>query len=208
MGARSDHPKAGLQMPQTDLRGFEWRYLWKLCQGEELFTLRGHSNRVVSVAFDRTGTWLASTSDDRTVRIWNADRREPAQVLPIGERVLTSVAFSPSNDVLAIGGSREVRIREGSGWNSERLLTNAHGPLVFAPDGRSLVTDGQRGNDVLGHGHLAVGPAAGRPARVSLFRSTSRIPSCHRTEQALRSPVMKKYPEEGGCSSACGLSRR
>ena len=30
------------QAGETDLRGFEWRYLWNLCRGEQLATLTGH----------------------------------------------------------------------------------------------------------------------------------------------------------------------
>jgi len=38
-------PKAG----QEDLRGFEWRYLWQLCQGDELETF--HDDRASGAAF-------------------------------------------------------------------------------------------------------------------------------------------------------------
>lgn len=137
------------QEGEEDLRGFEWRYLWNRCQGEELFTLRGHSNRVVSVAFDRTGAWLASASWDGTVRISNVDRRKVVQVVTTADPVLTSVAFSPIGDTLAIGGAiggrQQVRILDGTGWKTQRILTNSHGPLAFAPDGRTLVTDGPDG---------------------------------------------------------------
>src|SRR5262245_9304513 len=40
-------PKPG----EPDLRGFEWRYLWKQCQSEELFSLPGHKDEIPSVAF-------------------------------------------------------------------------------------------------------------------------------------------------------------
>jgi hypothetical protein len=47
---RNYRPKAG----QEDLRGWEWHYLWKLCQTKELFTLHGHKGRVVVLAFSPT----------------------------------------------------------------------------------------------------------------------------------------------------------
>ena len=28
---------------ETDLRGFEWRYLWNVCRGDQLATLKGHT---------------------------------------------------------------------------------------------------------------------------------------------------------------------
>lgn len=48
-------PKAG----QEDLRGFEWRYLWQLCQGDELETF--HDDRASGAAFSPDGKWFACT---------------------------------------------------------------------------------------------------------------------------------------------------
>ncbi len=39
--------------------------------GRSIRTLRGHTNIIHSVAYSRDGTRLASTSDDRTVRVWD-----------------------------------------------------------------------------------------------------------------------------------------
>ncbi len=40
-------PRAG---EKSDLRSFEWYYLWKLCQGDQSMTLGGHSQAVTCVA--------------------------------------------------------------------------------------------------------------------------------------------------------------
>lgn len=58
--------------PQTgepDLRGFEWRYLWSHCQGDQLATLTGHSWIVTCAAFSRVGKIFATGSQDATTRI-------------------------------------------------------------------------------------------------------------------------------------------
>src|SRR5436190_23132662 len=36
---------------EDDLRGFEWRYLWGICQGDSLFTLPGSREGIACLAF-------------------------------------------------------------------------------------------------------------------------------------------------------------
>jgi hypothetical protein len=47
---------------RSDLRGWEWHYLWRLCHSDELATLGGHQSPVTALAFALHGRRLASAS--------------------------------------------------------------------------------------------------------------------------------------------------
>jgi WD40 repeat protein len=92
----------------ADLRGFEWRYLWKQCQGDQLHTLSGHSNGVFAVAFSRDGKVLASGDRAGNVKLWDIATRRPLDALVAGRRVILRVSFSADGQALATA--------DESGW--------------------------------------------------------------------------------------------
>ncbi|MFM9499925.1 WD40 repeat domain-containing protein, partial [Streptomyces galilaeus] len=64
----------------------------------------GHSGPVNSVAITRDGTWLATASDDRTVRIWAvAESRTVAMARAEGS--LRSCVWGAAGE-LAVGGEK------------------------------------------------------------------------------------------------------
>src|ERR1700733_5295614 len=70
---------------------------WGAC----LQTLEGHSDGIQSVAFSHNSTWLASASDDKRDRIWDARRGACLQTLEGHSDVVWSVAFSHNSTWLA-----------------------------------------------------------------------------------------------------------
>jgi len=55
--------------------------LWEVSTGQCLKTLRGHTNKVWSVAFSSDGQTLVSGSQDETVKIWNVKTGECLKTL-------------------------------------------------------------------------------------------------------------------------------
>jgi WD40 repeat protein len=70
---------------------------WSAC----LQTLEGHSGAVRSVAFSHDSARLASASDDRTVKIWDAHSGACLQILEGHSGAVSSVAFSHDSARLA-----------------------------------------------------------------------------------------------------------
>ncbi len=71
--------------------------------GQRLFTLRGHTSNVVAVAFDPTGTRLASTSFDRTIKVWETEAGQEVLTLRGHSGGVLSVAFSADGRRIATG---------------------------------------------------------------------------------------------------------
>jgi serine/threonine protein kinase len=107
----------------------EWR---------EVATLR-HGDWVWSVSFSPDGKFLASGSNDKTVKVWEVGSWREVITLSEHEGAVKSVAFSPDGKLLAAGYGSTVKIWE---VGSCREVTTLHQRRVhsvtFSPDGKFL----------------------------------------------------------------------
>ncbi|MHC1763949.1 MAG: protein kinase [Verrucomicrobiia bacterium] len=87
---------------EQDLRGWEWRYLWQLCQSEALAVLARRPASCCSLGFSADGTRLAAGYSDGRVELWNlGTRRLEVLQLENGDTP-ARVAFAPEADFLAV----------------------------------------------------------------------------------------------------------
>ena len=132
-----------------DLRHWEWRYLWQLCQGDELATLHRYSSGINSIAVSKDGNLLALGTWGKAVPLWNLATKQPIAELP---GTASTLAFSPTDSLLAVATWNEAGQPVVKMWNTDSrkvtaTLTNeaAIGHLAFSPDGRLLATSDTKG---------------------------------------------------------------
>src|SRR4030095_16413624 len=89
---------------EIDLRDWEWRYLWKQCQGEQLFILGSQPNGVCAMGFLYDGNTVYSAGSEGTVRFWDLESRRAIGVLSYSEKI-NGAAASPDGCWLATTAS-------------------------------------------------------------------------------------------------------
>jgi WD40 repeat protein len=76
--------------------------LWN-AEGKEEATLEGHKDWITDVAFSPDGSALATSSHDRTARLWDAKEKKELSSLGPHASTCWCVAFSPDKSQLAVG---------------------------------------------------------------------------------------------------------
>ncbi|GAC1388918.1 MAG: hypothetical protein NVS4B11_04670 [Ktedonobacteraceae bacterium] len=115
-------------------------------QGSVLYSYRGHSSRVTTVAWSPDGKYIASGSLDQTVQVWGANPNE--HVRPFIYRGHTAgvqaVAWSPEGNRV-VSGSIDKTVQVWDALTGEQsVLSQGHTDIVltvaWSPDGRSIAS--------------------------------------------------------------------
>jgi WD40 repeat protein len=127
--------------------------LWDLDligQRDELVTFRGHTGSITMFAFHPLKPLFASSSVDKTVRVWNMQTRRSIGLFGDRKDKISSVAFSPDGLYLA-SASKGSRVQA---WQLEsgEAMTLHDGKesgrvrhLAFSPNGKLLVGGSEDG---------------------------------------------------------------
>jgi WD40 repeat protein/tetratricopeptide (TPR) repeat protein len=115
------------------------------CSPSVLFTLKGHTDSVMSVSFSPDSEIIASGSKDKTVKLWTRHGRL-IKTLTGHKGWVTGVTFSPDGQMLA-SASDDGTVKV---WNRDggllRTFEGAHNSFVlgvaFSPDSKMLASAG------------------------------------------------------------------
>lgn len=114
--------------------------------GAPVARLDGHTGEILTMVFSPDGALIATGSDDRSVRIWNAVDGRVAHVLGVNAgfarhmKEIRNVVFSPDGRRLLSGALDNARL-----WDARtgvQLGTYGGWSVGFSPDGKRLLSGG------------------------------------------------------------------
>jgi WD40 repeat protein len=122
--------------------------LWKVANGERLFSFEGHTHHVLAVDLKADLRTLVSAGADGVVKVWNLVTGEAGGTVKGYEKEITSVSFvGYSSEFLATSGESHVRLLNEKG-QVKRSFTGTSdfvNAAAATPDGALVIAGGQDG---------------------------------------------------------------
>ncbi|KAG0037120.1 Dip2/Utp12 protein, partial [Gryganskiella cystojenkinii] len=123
-------------------------HLWETKSGERLHSFEVQPDHAVvsAIACSNDGELLASSYEDKTVRLWNIETSECLRILTSLQGLCLGVTFSPSGKTLAVTTSEGIKTWDGASgkeqWTLEENITT-RAPAVYSPDGLQIACGSQ-----------------------------------------------------------------
>ncbi|KAH8797868.1 hypothetical protein F5884DRAFT_825522 [Xylogone sp. PMI_703] len=107
-------------------------------------TLAGHSDSVRAIAFSPDGKQIASGSDDRTIKLWDATTGDLQKTLAGHSDWVTAVAFSPDGKQIASGSDDwTIKLWDATTGDLQKTLaghSDSVRAITFSPDGKQIAS--------------------------------------------------------------------
>jgi WD40 repeat protein len=196
-------------------RGFEW-YYWQRQTHLEIKTIRGHSSRVLAVAFSPDGRRIVTASVDQTVRIWDTATGIEVATLSGHRASVQGAAFSPDGHRILTGSADQTARLWDAATGEPLLLLRGHvgevRSVAFSPDGRRVVTasldrtaivwDANIGKELLrlkGHTRGINAVAFSPDGKWILTGSSDRTARLWNAENGEAAPALEGHEQEVRC---------
>lgn len=109
---------------------------------------RGHQQQISQILLAHSGTWYATASWDRTIKVWNLHHREKF-AFPVGEQAITAISLSHDDQMLTAahwdGLVRLWNVETGKLHDEFQAHENSLISCVLLPGSDHLVTADQQG---------------------------------------------------------------
>jgi WD40 repeat protein len=123
--------------------------IWDITSGQEIYTLSGHEDSIVSLRWSKNSSRLVSSSDDRNLKMW--DTESGTLLFTMGEGTghsagVLDVDWSP-NQTRLVSGSRDFKLRLweantgepiGKPWKDNNCVRSVH----WHPKGKYIASAG------------------------------------------------------------------
>ncbi|HOX00825.1 MAG TPA: protein kinase [Candidatus Paceibacterota bacterium] len=129
-----------------DLRQWEWRYLWQLCQADPCVRLQTNADNIGTAAISLDGKVLAVPTRERAVAVWDLTTKQVTTELPI-HSLVNGLCLSRAGDLLAVRthSARDQPIAELWDVRAQTIRRTVHfaspvRSMALSPDGTLLTT--------------------------------------------------------------------